>query len=265
MSGSGRKKALITGATSGIGAAFAKRLARDGFDLILHGRRRERLETLALALEKAHGITTKVMIAELSRTEELRSIENYIQELDQLDMLVNNAGYWTPANFWERDPNSEEAMIRVHVVAPVRFARAALPGMLKRNKGGIINVSGAAAYVATARSENYGGTKAYLIAFTEALHVALIGTGLRVQALVPAYTLTEFYSRFGVDPTKVHSKWIKWMTPEEVVDTSLKALEKDKVVCIPGLWNRTLLRIVRSLPRSVYYRTMRTMRTVDEP
>ncbi len=250
---SDRPRALITGATSGIGAAFATRLAQKGFDLILHGRRQEKLTELAKNLERMYNISTEIIIAELSRAEELKRVEERIQSLDRLDMLINNAGYWTPGTFWEHSPDSLEAMIMVHVIAPVRFIRAALPRMLERNKGDIINVSSIGAYFNMVTVENYGATKAYILSFTESLHVALMGTGIRVQALAPGFTVTEFHSRLGADFTKAQRRW---MRAEEVVDRSLKALDKRHIVCIPGARNWLLVKGAGVLPRRVYYRVM---------
>jgi short-subunit dehydrogenase len=196
---SDRPRALITGATSGIGAAFANRLAQEGFDLILHGRRQKELKERAENLERTYRTTVEIIFAELSRSEEMKKVEERIKGLDRLDMLINNAGYWEPGVFWEHSPDSLEAMIMVHDVAPVRFIRAALPRMLERNKGDIINVSSIGAYFNMITMENYGATKVYLISFTESLHVALMGTGIRVQALVPGMTATEFHSRLGAD------------------------------------------------------------------
>lgn len=251
-----RPRALITGATSGIGAAFATRLAQKGFDLILHGRRQEKLTELAKNLERMYNISTEIIIAELSRAEELKKVEERIQSLDRLDMLINNAGYWTPGTFWEHSPDSLEAMIMVHVIAPVRFIRAALPRMLERNKGDIINVSSIGAYFNITTVENYGATKAYLLSLTESLHVALTGTGIRVQALAPGFTVTEFHSRLRADFTRDQRRW---MRAEEVVDRSLKALEKGHVVCIPGIKNWLLVKGTGVLPRCVYYRVMHFM------
>ena len=250
---SDRPRALITGATSGIGAAFAGRLAQQGFDLILHGRREEQLRARAGELERTHGISVQTIIAELSRPEEMRKVEERIQSLDRLDMLINNAGFWTPGVFWEHPPDALEAMIMVHITAPVRFIRAALPRMLERRQGDIINVSSLGAYLNMTTVENYGATKAYLINFTESLHVALMGTGIRVQALAPGFTVTEFHSRLGADFTAEQKRWIR---PEELADASLEALGKGKVVYIPGVKRRLLVRIARALPRRVYYKLM---------
>ena len=249
-----RPCALVTGATSGIGAAFASRLAQKGFDLILHGRRQKELMDRAKSLERIYSTSVEIIIAELSRPDEIRKVEERINSLDRLGMLVNNAGYWEPGVFWEHSPDSLEAMIMVHNVAPVRFIRAALPRMLERDKGDIINVSSLGAYLNMVTLENYGATKAYLISFTESLHVALIGTGIRVQALTPGFTVTEFHSRLGADFTKEQRTW---MQPEEVVDESLRALGKGPVVCIPGFKRRFIVKLASMLPRSVYYRMMK--------
>jgi short-subunit dehydrogenase len=195
-------------------------------------------------------------MAELSRAEEMKKVEERIQSLDRLDMLINNAGYWTPGAFWEHSPDSLEAMIMVHVIAPVRFIRAALPRMLERHKGDIINVSSMGAYFNMVTVENYGATKAYVVSFTESLHVALMGTGIRVQALAPGFTVTEFHSRLGADFTKDQRKW---MRPEDVVDISLRALEKGRVVCIPGVKRPLIVKFASMLPRRVYYKVMKAI------
>ena len=251
-----RPCALVTGATSGIGAAFANRLAQEGFDLILHGRKQKELMDRAKNLERIYSTSVEIIIAELSRPDEIRKVEERINSLDRLDMLVNNAGYWEPGVFWEHTPDSLEAMIMVHNVAPVRFIRAALSGMLERDKGDIINVSSLGAYLNMVTLENYGATKAYLISFTESLHVALMGTGIRVQALTPGFTVTEFHSRLGADFTKEQRTWLQ---PEEVVDESLRALGKGPVVCIPGFKRRFIVKLASMLPRSVYYKMMKTI------
>ncbi len=253
---SGRPLAVVTGATSGIGAAFADRLAQKGFDLVLHGRREKELTERARNLEKTYRTSVGTIIAELSRAEELKRVEERIASLGRLDMLVNNAGYWTPGVFWETSPESLEAMIMVHVVAPARFIRAAIPRMMEQHKGDIINVSSLGAYFNMATVENYAATKSYLLSLTESLHVALMGTGIRVQALAPGFTATEFHSRLGANVTEAQKKW---MRPEEVVEISLSALEEGRVVCIPGVKRRLLVRLASALPRPLYYRMMKTI------
>jgi len=229
-------------------------LAQEGFDLILHGRRQKELLGHAKSLETTYSISVDIIVAELSRIDEVKTVEEHIEGLDRLDMLINNAGYWEPGFFWDHSPDSLEAMIMVHNVAPVRFIRAALPHMLERDKGDIINVSSLGAYFNMVTLENYGATKAYLISFTESLYVALMGTGIRVQALAPGLTVTEFHSRLGADFTKEQRTW---MHPEEVVEESLRALGKGLVVCIPGLRRRFIVKLAGMLPRFVYYKIMK--------
>lgn len=241
--------ALITGATSGIGAAFAKKLAGKGYNLILHGRREEKLRVLALELEHDSSIWTEVMIAELSNPEELKTIETRIQELSRLDLLINNAGYWIPGEFVNRDPDALETMIHVHTIAPIRLIRAVLPLMLEQKSGGIINVSSVAAYMAAPNTENYCATKAYLLVLSRVLHSTLHRTGVKIQALLPGYTKTEFHTRIG--GTR------KGMSPDKVVEASLKHLKKGKLVCIPGYRNKLIVRLVNLLPGFAFYRIMR--------
>ncbi len=249
-----RPCAVVTGATSGIGAAFAERLAQKGLDLVLQGRRQKELTERARNLERKYRTSVEIVVAELSRSEGIQEVEQRIKHLERIDMLINNAGYWEPGLFWEHSPDCLEAMIMVHNVAPVRFICAALPGMLKRDKGDIINVSSTGAYLNMVTTENYGATKVYLISLTESLHVALMGTGVRVQALIPGPTVTEFHSRLGADLTKDQKTWLR---PEGVADKSLRALEKHQVLCIPSLRSRLIVRLACLLPRSFYYRVMK--------
>jgi len=128
--------------------------------------------------------------------------------------------------------------------------------MIEQHKGDIINVSSIGAYFNMVTLENYGATKAYLVNFTESLHVALMGTGIRIQALAPGFTVTEFHSRLGADFTKYQRRW---MQPEEVVDKSLRALEKGRVLCIPGARRRLIVKLASALPRPIYYKLMKAI------
>lgn len=260
--------ALITGATSGIGLAFARRLADDGYNLIMHGRREERLKEMADALGTLHRVGIEVVIAELGQSDGIRKVEDQIANLDRLDILINNAGYFQPGNFWEADPDDLEAMISTHVTAPVRFTRAALPGMIARSQGSIINVSSAGAYVSGGGGlENYYATKRYLITFTESLHVALAGTGVRVHVTAPGFTRSEFHERIGLDPRQMESEGVRWMSAEEVVDQALHDLKRGKIVNVPGLRSKIVIWMVEKvLPRRLFYRLMiqREQRTDEE-
>ena len=239
--------ALITGASSGIGATFARRLAARGHNLILVARREERLRALAAELEQQHRITAEVLVADLSAPDGLERVENRIAELDSLDMLINNAGFGALDKFAEIDVRKALAMIQVHVVAPVRLTRATLPGMIARGRGAIINVSSLAAFFPMRGNTTYCATKAYLNAFSLALEAELRGAGVQVQALCPGFTYTEFHDSpefEDFDRSQIPKTF--WMSAERVVTASLNALGKNRVISIPGVKNRLLALLARS-------------------
>lgn len=252
----GRRRALVTGASTGIGAAFARRLARSGYDLTLVARNKERLEQLAEELRERHGVGVTVLPADLIKTQQLRKVERAVEADEHLEMLVNNAGFGTLGRFAELDPAVEEDEIRLNVLALVRLSRAALPGMIRRRRGALINVSSMAALQPGPTTATYAATKAYVNSFTEALHEELRGTGVQVQALCPGFTRTEFQQRAHIDTSNLPD--IAWMNPEDVVEASLAGLKGGDVVCVPGLLNRFLATTVSSIPRPVARRILGT-------
>ncbi len=247
----GKKRALVTGASAGIGQAFARRLARDGYDLILVARDQARLQELARELESGHGTMAEVLVADLTRPEPCKRVEQRIAEA-HLSLLVNNAGFGTVGPFYRLDPDREEEEIRLNVIALVRLARAALPGMLERNHGAIINVSSVAAFQPTPFNATYGATKAFVNSFTEALAEEIRGSQVRLQALCPGFTRTEFQKRAGIREVRVPS--FAWMTPEEVVDASLAALQRGPLICVPGWSYKALTHVTAWAPRALVRR-----------
>jgi len=243
-----RPLGLVTGASTGIGAAFAAQLAHDGHDLIIVARNRLRLETLADRLHKAHGVSVKPVVADLTEAAALRGVERLVHDAE-LDLLVNNAGFGTAGAFARLGVAQEEEEIRLNVVALMRLTHAVLPGMLKRRRGAIINVSSLTAFQPMAFNATYAATKAFVNSFTESLHEELRGTGVRVQALCPGFTRTEFQARAGVNTADVPG--FAWMSPEAVAEASLLALRGGDVICVPGLTNRALATVVALLPRRV--------------
>jgi short-subunit dehydrogenase len=171
------RTALITGASSGIGAAFARQLAPQGFHLILVARRKERLAALAADLQGHYPVSAEVLDADLSEPADIERVERRIAELDSLDLLINNAGFGAPGSFAETELATQLTMIDVHIIASVRLCRATLPGMITRRRGAIINVSSIAGLVPIPGSATYSSTKAYLNVFSEALQAELKGTG----------------------------------------------------------------------------------------
>jgi hypothetical protein len=244
----GRPLAVVTGASAGIGEAFARALASRGFDLVLVARRRARLARLARELGPQHGAGVEVVAADLTRETALRALEARLEREARLELLVNNAGRGEFGALWETPRDAVDAEVRLNALALLRLAHAALRPMVARRRGAVINVSSTAAFVPCPHYAVYGATKLFVNGLTEALHEELRGTGVRVQALCPGLTQTEIFEAAGVDVSSLPG--FLWMTPEAVVEASLAALERDEVVCVPGLGNRTLASLARALPHA---------------
>jgi uncharacterized protein len=247
-----RPRALITGASSGIGAAFAERLAAKRYHLVVVARRTERLEELARRLRDAHGIEVEVITADLTSADDLRRVEERAAAEPAIDLLVNNAGVGSHGAFATLDPDREEREIRLNVIALVRLTRAVLPGMLDRNRGGIINVASVAGFLPGPFGATYGATKAYVISFSEALYEELRGTGVRVQALAPGFTRTEFQDSAEVSTSTIPDAI--WSSAEAVVDQSLRGLNRDKAVVVPDIQYKVVSFAVNTLPRGLVRR-----------
>jgi uncharacterized protein len=240
------KVALITGASSGIGEVFARKLSNRGYRLILVARRKERLEKLAAELGNA-----AVLAADLLSNSDLRLVENCIAAEPELELLVNNAGFGVMGLFHEAPLEGQDEMHRLHIIAIERLTHSALRSMVRRNKGGIINVSSVAGFLTSPCSVSYNATKAWINNFTEGLYIELraIHSSVRVQSLCPGYTYSEFH-----DVAKVNRDAIPrslWMSAEDVVDASLRGLEKNKLFVVPGWRYRLLVAAVPWIPRSV--------------
>ncbi|MGD0437608.1 MAG: SDR family oxidoreductase [Bryobacteraceae bacterium] len=226
--------ALITGASSGIGAAFAAALAARGKDLVLVARRADRLEQLTESLGRAHGIRAEVVTADLTLDDDVSRVEQRIASAANLELLVNNAGFGSRGRFFEADARGQDQMHRLHVLATVRLTHAALPGMVERGKGGIINVSSVAGFWQAPGNVSYCATKCWMNSFTEGLALELRGSGsaVRVQALCPGYTRSEFHESAGLERGGIGASL--WMSAEEVVAESLRGLERGRTFVIPG-------------------------------
>ncbi|MBW2181337.1 MAG: SDR family oxidoreductase [Deltaproteobacteria bacterium] len=231
--------ALITGASAGLGAEFARQLARQGFKMVLVARRKERLEELADELGKDYSVETDILVADLSNPADNDMVMEYISKLKDLDVLINNAGFGLMKDFFEAETQSHVDMINVHCTAPVQFCHKALPGMKSRGRGVIINVSSIAALTKSSLSVMYTPTKEFINVFSQMLQPNLEGTGVRIQSLCPGFTYTEFHDveeMKGFDRNWFSKEW--WMTAEEVVSMSLDAFKEDSVVFVPGEFNQ---------------------------
>lgn len=232
------KSALITGASSGLGAEFANQLAASGYNLVLTARRAERLQQLADSVISRFGVQVSIQPADLSKLTDIDRLVEIIKDLSDLELLVNSAGFGTVGRFHRVEADKVLAMLNVHMVAPVLLCRAVLPGMILQNRGVIINVASLAGLIPI-RNVLYHSTKAFLVSFSELLQSELGESQIRVQALCPGFFLSEFhdtaeYSRFS----RTSVPRFLWMTSTQVVSESLKSLHHRKVICIPGFVNR---------------------------
>ena len=245
---SSRGLALITGASSGIGAVFARRLAGMGHGVILVARRRDRLETLAGELREQFGVETQVVVADLANPTDIETVEQLVQQCPNLEYLVNNAGFGTGGRFAKVALTRSLDMLRVHCEAAVRLCHAAVPGMVAAKHGAIINVSSVAGIIRAPGSTMYCSTKAFLNAFSETLSMELWSTGVRVQALCPGFTYTEFHDTpelaDSFDRSEIPS--FLWLSADRVVNMSLRALKHNRVICVTGLRYKILIAILRN-------------------
>jgi short-subunit dehydrogenase len=244
--------ALVTGASSGIGAAFARRLAADGSDLVVVARRRDRLEALAAELEEAHGVRVEALVADLSDPAQLATVEARLREGDRpVDLLVNNAGAGGHGSYSSLPVDEVEAMVRLNLLAPVRLTSAALPVMVARGMGGIVNVSSISGEQPIPFVATYAATKAFLTSLSESLHEELRGQGVAITAVLPGFTRSEFHDRADMGRSIPRPLW---MTSEEVAEAALAAVARGQAVCVPGVGYRLLVGLSRHAPRGLVRR-----------
>ncbi len=242
--------ACITGASAGIGAAFARQLAARGYGLWLIARRGDALARLAAELQAKHGVAVEPIQADLTRDPDVTTVCARLAAHARLELLVNNAGFGSRGFFFEADPAQQDNMHRLHVLATERLTRAALAGMVERRRGGIVNVASVAAFFPAPGNVSYCSTKAWMVTFTEGLSLELRRTGspVTVQALCPGYTYSEFHDVLNVDRSRIMTPdW--WMTADFVVAESLRGLDRGRLIVIPGRRYRMLVALARLLPR----------------
>ncbi|MEV1020953.1 SDR family oxidoreductase [Streptomyces sp. NPDC050264] len=239
--------ALITGSTAGIGAAFARRLAADGHNLVLVARDTKRLQEQATELHDRHGIEAKVLTADLATDKGIAAVEKRLRDPKAaVDLLVNNAGFGNKGHFLEVPMADELTMLKVHCEAVLRLTSAVTAGMRERGRGGVINVASVAAFVPRG---TYGASKAWVVQFTQGAAKDLAGSGVRLMALCPGFVRTEFHQRAGMGTGNIPN-WM-WLDADKLVAAALADLARGKSLSIPDPRYKALMGVVKVTPRAL--------------
>lgn len=245
------KWALITGASAGIGAVFARKLAAQGANLVLVARRKDRLESLSSEIADAHGVKIKVIAADLADPAAPQEIALALAgDRIEVDLLVNNAGFGLPGHFTDSEWPVHRDFLELMVTSYAHLTRVFLPGMMARNFGRVIHVSSVAGLVpGSAGHTMYGASKAFLVSFAQSLAAEGADHGVNVTALCPGFTYSEFHDVNATRGLVSQLPKYMFMAPEPVVDGALRAVERGHVVYVPGLWNKWVVWLMKALPR----------------
>lgn len=225
--------ALVTGASSGIGAIYAERLAARGFDLLLVARDQERLDAAASKLRAEHGVQVEVLKADLTQKDEVLKLEQRLRSDSSISLLLNNAGVATDGLLANADMDQLERLIQLNVTTVTRLASAAAASFAKAGRGTIINIASVVALFPERFNATYSASKAYVLSLTQSLNAELEGTGVKVQAVLPGVTRTEIFERSGIDATQIPVDMV--MEADDMVDAALSGLDQGELITIPSL------------------------------
>lgn len=248
--------ALITGATSGLGASFARQLAAERYDLLLVARDEGRLAASAVELAERHGVSVTPLLADLATEAGCAAVVERLA--GPVDMLINNAGFSLNKPFLRSTAEDEARLLRVNVVAVMRLTHAALPGMVERGHGDVINVSSVAGFFAVMPGSTYPATKAWVTNFSQSLAHSVRPHGVRVMALCPGYVRTEFHQRAGINMSQLPS-WA-WLNADSVVREALRDLRRGRQVSVPDWKYKVAVAVGRHAPLGVLRRVARDTR-----
>ncbi|HBZ96364.1 MAG: dehydrogenase [Phycisphaerae bacterium] len=247
------RRALITGASSGIGEAYARLLASRGFDLVVTARRADRLAMLAQTLRSQHGVDVLELPMDIARPEGARDLIGAVTDRDlSIDYLVSNAGYALDQDFLEAPWSRHDAFLDILLEGVVELSHAFMPGMIERGWGRVVNVASVASFLHLTPSSLYGPAKAFVLAFSRSMHASLHDTGVHMTALCPGYTRTEFFRNIGVEEKVFRLPRFMLLDVDRVVRDADRAVSRNRAVCIPGLFYRVLVAGSRFLPLSVF-------------
>ncbi len=250
------RTALVTGASSGIGRAFAVSLAGEGLDVVAVARRKDRLEELAEEIAGVHHRNVEVLPADLADPAELGAVEARLGEASRpIDVVVNAAGIGNQGRFATLPVDEEQRQVEVNVVALMRLTRAALPAMVERGTGAVVNVSSIAGHQPIPLWATYSACKAFVTTLTRAVEDELKGTGVQALLVLPGFTTSEFHDHTGFERSLVPGP--AWMEPDEVAHAALRALERRRAEVVPGLHFRALALSSRLSPWAVTRRVLR--------
>jgi short-subunit dehydrogenase len=253
------RTALVTGASSGIGAAFARALAADSYDVVLVARREDRLTELAATLTADHGVAVEVIVADLTGDSGRERVAARLSDPARpVDLLVNNAGLSLNTPFVRSSPARETELLNLNVYAVMRLSLAALPGMVARRRGGVLNVSSVAGFAAVMPGSTYSASKAWVTNFSESVGQSVSRFGVRVMALCPGYVRSEFHQRAGINMTKTPD-WL-WLDADQLVRDALRDLRRGKLVSVPNWKYKMAVFGLRHLPGPLLHRVARDTR-----
>lgn len=256
----GKKYALITGATGGIGSSYAMQLASMGFNLILTSTKKIELDFLKTSISKKYKVIVKTVVANLTKESDVKKLVGVVKKIEGFSILINNAGFGIGDYFDHTSNDYLTKMVKLHNLAVVDLTHQLLPFLKSKSESYIINVASLAGFFPFPKSSVYSASKAFLISFSETLHIELKKYNIKVQALCPGLTKTRFFdTSIKANKEVLSRKHVFWMTPMQVVTKSLYDLKnkRNKVICVPGFYNRLTRFFVGLIPRRLYYRIMR--------